>query len=128
MNVNNKRKLILIIINLILFVGLFFFQNNLFNELIGNELSKLNNENTVVGQVMIMEMSGDFINMIIGVAIILLIVNGIILKYWIKSKRWIIESIMILIFTLIISIYYHADRNTNLKNRIKHTTKTSFNK
>ncbi|OAD40925.1 hypothetical protein [Polaribacter atrinae] len=125
MNPNNKRKLILIIINFILFIGLFFLQNNAFNELIRNEL---NNENIVVRQVMIMEMSGNFINTIIGIAIILLIVNGIILKYWIKSKRWIIESIIILIFTLIISIYFHSNRNTNLKNRLNHTTKASFNK
>jgi ABC-type Fe3+-siderophore transport system permease subunit len=125
MTVKTKRKLILIIINLILFVVLFIIQNNLFNELIENDLNKLSNENTVVGQVMIMEMSGDFINMIIGMIAVLLIVNGLILKYWIKSKRWIIESILIFIFTLIISISYHADRNADFKTRLKHTANNS---
>jgi len=125
MTIKTQKRLILIIINLILFIGLFFIQNNLFNELIENTLNNLSNENTVIGQVMIMEMSGDFINMIIGMTAVLLIVNGLIFKYWIKSKRWIIEPILIFIFSLIISIYYFADRNTDLKTRIEHTANTS---
>mgnify|MGYP006088164147 FL=1 len=127
MNLKIKRKLILVAINLILFVGLFFIQNYFFNELIENNLNNLSAENTVVGQVMIMEMSGDFINMIIGMATILLIINGLILKYWIKSNRWILEPLLIFFISGVISIYIHTERNKDLKMKIKHTANNGYN-
>ena len=121
MNLKTKRKLILVVINLILFVVLFLIQNYFFNELVENDLNKLSDENTIVGQVMIMEMSGDFLNMTIGMATVLLVINGLILKYWIKSNRWILEPLLIFFISGVISIYIHTERNNDLKMKIEHT-------
>lgn len=121
------KKILILIINLILFVGLFYIQNIILDRIIENTLNKPNDENTLVGQVLIMEMSGDFVNLNIGLAIILLLLNGLIFKYWIKCRRWIIEVILIFFITLIISIYFHTERNTDLRMRLKHTANNTYN-
>ena len=121
-----KKVIIILLINLILFVGLFFIQNDLFNKLIENYSDSQNDKNIIL-HVMIMKMNGEFINWILGLTFMNLILNVLIFKYWIKSKKWILKPILITVVTLIISTYFIKIRASNLNMRLTHTANTGYN-
>ena len=117
-----KKKLILIILN---FLCLTFLLWNLTNQYA--VIDSVDYESTEHAEVVIkagiLKQVGIDINLITAVVIALLIINGLLYKYWIQSKRWILEPIIILVLSSGLSLSYYLNMTSNLGNRIEKNTK-----
>ncbi|MBT3206803.1 MAG: hypothetical protein HN347_00485 [Bacteroidetes bacterium] len=117
-----KKKLILIILN---FLCLTFLLWNLTNQYA--VIDSVDYESTEHAEVVIkagiLKQVGIDINLITAVVIALLIINGLLYKYWIQSKRWILEPIIILVLSFGLSLSYYLNMTSNLGNRIEKNTK-----
>jgi hypothetical protein len=106
--------------NIAIMAILLFFQNERYTQILNYK--SVNVEfNEIEKTVKMMEEYGDSINWIVGVSIILLLINFFLFKKWCKSKKWVIEGILIFIFTITLGITYNYQKVTDYKIGMKTT-------
>jgi hypothetical protein len=113
-------KTSIVLMNIAIMAILLFFQNERYTQILNYK--SVNVEfNEIEKTVKMMEEYGDSINWIVGVSIILLLINFFLFKKWCKSKKWVIEGILIFIFTITLGITYNYQKVTDYKIGMKTT-------
>jgi len=109
-----RKKFAIILLNIIVIVLIIFLQGIRYSEIIEYSVETHNNMETFTN-VGLLHAFGNDINIIVAVTLILLVLNLILYKKWIKAKRWIIEPLIIFIVTIGLSISYQIKRVNQVK-------------
>lgn len=89
------RKSWVIALNLIILATLFFYNRSRIIEILDSAPGDKQNE--LFLKVSLMTELGNYTNLLTMVSVGLFVINLLLYKYWIQSKRWILEPIIILI-------------------------------
>ena len=115
-----QKKTIIIILNVVVLLSLLYFQSIRYAKLINYSIEN-QNHNEVLRNVSLLHAFGNDINWIIITVLILLVLNIILFKNWIKAKRWIIEPFFIFLITTGLTITYHINRFHSIKEENKNS-------
>lgn len=100
-----NKKLLVIVFNLVtLIVLLWRLTENL--SIIDQVDFTANDNAELVSKAWLLKQTGTGINLIIGFTIGLLFLNAIVYRQWIRSKRWIIQPLLIFILSVSLSLGY----------------------
>jgi hypothetical protein len=114
------KKGITLSLNLVLLFILLYVQNLRYDNLINLKID--DNHEEVLRKIGLMQANGNDMNWILGLTLLLTILNIVLYKNWIKAKRWVLEPIIIFIFSLGLTLTYHINRTFKVSEQIDATT------
>lgn len=117
-----KKKLTLILANLISYITLLVIQQNKYNKIYEVEVDKVEHGEILL-KASLINIFGDDLDWIMGMCFIFLFLNIILYKKWVKSKRWIQEPIIILIISFTLTFSYQLNNQIKISNNLFKTEK-----
>jgi len=106
--------------NVAIMIIFFFLQNQRYLNILNYPFER-EKHNEIVRTVLMMKEYGNTMNWIIIISVIIFFLNLFLLKKWVKSKRWILEGIIIFIITISLSIIYNYQKVISYKAEMKTT-------
>ena len=116
----NKKKVIIVLLNLSVLTLLLWYLTNQYSVIDYVDYESIEYAEVLVKASVLKQVGKDTITIII-ITSLLLIINGLAYKNWVRSKRWVIEPILIFIITIGISSFYYYTMTSGLSERMEKT-------
>lgn len=113
-----KKKIAIILLNVVILVILLYIQSIRYSSILSYNVENQSHNADLIN-IGLLHALGNDINLSIITSLILLVLNIILFKNWVKAKRWIIEPVIIFLITIGLTIFYQIKRVNLLKEEYK---------
>ena len=107
MNSTLKKKISILLINFLGLILLLYRQKIRYDKVYEFDYENIENGEVLLASTL-MKQSGIDVNWITGICVIFILFNVLMYRQWIKSKRWILEPILIFIISFSLTFTYHT--------------------
>lgn len=107
MNSRLKKKILILSINFLGLILLLYKQKNRYDKVYGLDYESIEHGEVLLTSAL-MKQSGIDFNWIMGICAVFILFNVFMYRQWVKSKRWILEPILIFIISFSLTFTYHT--------------------
>ncbi|GEM_PF-5057139 len=102
------RKCILFGSSLLILLSLLYLQDNMYDNLTPKEMLDL--DNTVLQRKALMQVSVGDTNQLLWISLIIVFVNTLLYKNWIKTEKWVLQPVLFFLITFGLALTFHVKR------------------